>query len=70
MSRREANLLWLKDLLEHLASCQKQLEWAREAEAVEVITETMIRDLDRCRHLCDSLRQGSTLAHVDYRSPI
>src|SRR5258708_4156743 len=27
MSQREANLLWLRDILEHLKDCQQQLEW-------------------------------------------
>ena len=29
MSQRESNLLWLKDMLEHLLACQRQLEWRR-----------------------------------------
>ena len=32
MSQREANLLWLKDMLDHLTTCQQQLEWAQDAE--------------------------------------
>ena len=61
MSRREANLLWLKDLLEHLAACQRQLEWTAESETVALIAETMLRDLERCRGLCESFRQTAAV---------
>lgn len=52
MSQRETNLLWLKDTLEQLTASQQQLEWAEDADAVAVLTQTMIRDLERCRRLC------------------
>jgi hypothetical protein len=55
MSQRESNLLWLRDLLQHLTSCQERLEWAEGPETVRVVTETMLRDLDRCRRLCETL---------------
>jgi len=61
MSQRDTNLLWLKDMLDHLAACRKQLEWAEDPAAVEVITETMLRDLECCRRLCEMLHQR--LAH-------
>jgi hypothetical protein len=60
MSQRETNLLWLKDTLEHLAGCQQQLEWTEDAEAVHVLTETMLRDLECCRRLCEALRRRAT----------
>jgi hypothetical protein len=55
MSQRETNLLWLKDVLEHLRSCQQQLEWTEDTQAAQVLTETMLRDLDCCKRLCESL---------------
>ena len=61
MSQRESKLLWLKDMLEHLTSCQQQLEWAEDAESVNVLTESMIRDLECCRRLCEALQQRGTL---------
>ena len=64
MSRRDSNLLWLKDLLEHLTAGQQQLEWAQDAEAIHLITETMLRDLDCCRRLCEALHQRSGLEHA------
>jgi len=60
MSRRESNLLWLKDVLEHLTTCRQQLEWTADPEAVQVLTESMIRDLECCRRLCETLNQNST----------
>ena len=60
MSQRESNLLWLKDLLEHLTTCQQQLEWAEDNETVRLLTETMLADLDRCKRLCETLHRRST----------
>jgi hypothetical protein len=59
MSQRNTNLLWLRDLLEHLSANQKRLEWAEDADTVRLLTETMLRDLQRCENLCQSLRQRS-----------
>jgi hypothetical protein len=60
MSQRDANLLWLKDIIEHLGECHQQLDWADDPDAVRLLTETMLRDLESCRRLCATLqRQGS-----------
>ena len=59
MSQREANLLWLKDMIEHLADCQRQLQWTGDKEAIRLLTETMLRDLGRCQRLCETLHQRS-----------
>jgi hypothetical protein len=64
MSQREANLLRLKDTLEHLGDCQKQLQWADDAQAIYLLTETMLRDLDCCRRLCEGLQRRYQLQHV------
>ncbi len=61
MSQRETNLLWLKDLLDHLRSCREQLQWTEDDEAVHVLTESMLRDLDCCRQLCESLRRRARI---------
>jgi hypothetical protein len=55
MGQREANLLHLKDVLDHLHHCQQQLAWADDARTERVLTETMLRDLDCCRRLCENL---------------
>ena len=59
MSQRESNLLWLRDQLEHLSANQKRLEWAEDATTVRLLTETMLRDLQRCQRLCEALHQRS-----------
>ena len=64
MSQRESNLLWLKDLLEHLSACQQQLEWTEDSETLQLVTETMLRDLDCCRRLCETLQRRARLQHV------
>ncbi len=57
MSQRATDLLWLKDLLEHLRACQRQLQWAEDEETVAVLTESMLRDLESCRRLCEAQRR-------------
>jgi hypothetical protein len=57
MSQRESNLIWLKDMLENLSACRQQLEWADDQRAIQVLTETMLRDLDCCRQLCESMHR-------------
>jgi hypothetical protein len=64
MSQRESKLLWLKDLLEHLSACQQQLEWTEESETIHLVTETMLRDLDCCRRLCEGLKRRNQFHHV------
>jgi hypothetical protein len=59
MSQRESNLLWLRDMLEQLQACQQQLEWTDDEDTIQVITETMVRDLTCCRRLCEALRRRS-----------
>jgi hypothetical protein len=60
MSQREANVLWLRDILEHLSACQKQLEWTEDPATVRLLTENMLRDLERCQRLCERLHQRSS----------
>ncbi len=64
MSQRDANLLWLKDTLEHLQACRQQLQWTEDSESIQLLTETMLRDLSRCRRLCDSLRRRGQASGV------
>jgi hypothetical protein len=64
MSQRDANILCLRDTLEHLSVNQQRLEWTEDADAVHLLTENMMRDLRRCQRLCESLRRHSTLERV------
>jgi hypothetical protein len=57
MSQRDANLLWLKDLLEHLTATQQELHQTEDADAIRVLIESMLRDLESCRRLCETLRR-------------
>jgi hypothetical protein len=57
MNPHEKNLNWLRDTIEHLSDCQQQLEWARDRLTIRVLTDSILRDLDCCRRLCESVRQ-------------
>lgn len=59
MSYKETTLLWIKDLLEQLSSTGKQLSWIEDKEVFGVIQEKMIRDLEQCKRLCESMRNPS-----------
>jgi hypothetical protein len=54
---REATVLWLRDILEHLSTTQKQLEWVQDPETVDLLADSMVRDLERCRRLCEGIRR-------------
>ena len=64
MSQRDANLLCLRDTLEHLSVNQQRLEWTEDEEAIHLLTDNMIRDLARCQRLCESLRKRYSLERV------
>ena len=61
MNPRENNLLWLSDMLDHLAGCRSNLESAGDRQTVEVITDMMMRDLDCCRRLCETIRRRTAV---------
>lgn len=55
---RHAKLLWMKDLLEHMNRCQEQ--WQTADDRMEVfLADSLRRDLDEFRRICDSLRRDS-----------
>lgn len=59
MNQREMNLLWLKDTLEHLSANQHLLEWSEDPRTIQLVSEAMLRDLERCRRLCEMLHRRS-----------
>jgi len=61
MTPRQTALLRLQDLLAHLGTCQQQLSWAEEPETIHLTTETMLRDLEQCRRLCEELSRKNRL---------
>jgi hypothetical protein len=64
MSQRQTTLLWMKDLIEHMAKCQEQLQWAADGRTETFLTETMLGDLAECQRLCEQLREGRPRARV------
>jgi hypothetical protein len=64
MSQRDANILCLRDTLEHLSTSQQRLEWMEDPDSIRLITENMIRDLVRCQRLCESIRRSCSLERV------
>ena len=55
MSTRRHTMLWMKDLIEHMATCQEQLQWASDGRTESFLTETILGDLAECRRLCEQL---------------
>ena len=56
MRNRQTTLLWMKDLIEHMARCQEQLQWTADGHAEAFLTDSMLVDLSECRRLCEQLR--------------
>ena len=63
MRDRNHTMLWIKDLIEHMARCHEQLQWAGDGRAETFLTESMIGDLTECRRLCEELRSVRKSAH-------
>jgi hypothetical protein len=56
MRNRQTTLLWMKDLIEHMARCHEQLQWAGDGPTESFLTEALMVDLTECRRLCEELR--------------
>jgi hypothetical protein len=61
MSQRQADLLRMRDMLEHLHLCHQQLQDSEEPDTVHYLTENMLRNLDGCRRLCQNLHRMMSL---------
>lgn len=55
---RQAKFLWMKDILEHLGHCYDQWQEA-DPSTEHYLAESIRRDLDEFRRLCDSLHTRS-----------
>jgi hypothetical protein len=53
---RHAKLVWMKEVLEHLRDCQQEWETAQ-GPTERFLAESIHRDLDEVRRICDSLRR-------------
>ncbi len=55
---RQAKFLWMKDLLAHLSQCHDA--WQSADERTEsYLADSIRRDLDEFRRLCESLRSDT-----------
>ena len=58
MRNRRHMLLWMKDLIDHMARCHDQLQWAGDGSTQLFLAESMLGDLVECQRLCEQLRSG------------
>ncbi len=57
MKNRRHTLLWMKDLLDHMAQCHDQLQWAEENDSTrEYLADSLMGDLVECQRLCEELK--------------
>jgi hypothetical protein len=56
MRNRQETLIWMKDLIDHMARCHEQLQWAGDMRSESFLTDSMLVDLTECRKLCEQLR--------------
>ena len=59
---RSAKFLWMRDLLEHMHRCQDEWQSANPRRE-RMLADTMRRDLDECRRICESIERD--VANVD-----
>jgi len=57
MRDRQTTLLWMKDLIEHMARCHEQLQWAEEGASARFLTESLLVNLTECQMLCERLKE-------------
>lgn len=55
---RRSTFLWMRDILDHLSTCCEQWEDA-DADSERFLAESMRRDMDELRRLCQTVRQTS-----------
>jgi hypothetical protein len=58
MNSRQNQLLWMKDLIEHMTKCHEQLQWAADGRTETFLAETLMGDLAQCRRLCEEIRSN------------
>lgn len=63
---RHAKFVWMKEVLERLSDCQREWETA-EGPTERFLADSIKRDLDEVRRLCDSLRQDGAGSSVRRR---
>ncbi len=59
MMDRHDTLLWMKDVIEHMARCQEQLQWSSDGATQSFLAEKLLGDLSECQRLCEQLRAGA-----------
>lgn len=57
---RQAKFLWMKDLLDHIGQCHDQWQFADPC-AERYLADSIRRDLEEFRRLCDSLRNEKSM---------
>jgi hypothetical protein len=57
MVHPRSKILWLKDMLEQLHKTHQHLQWASNPETVQVLTESMVRDLESCQRICEEINR-------------
>lgn len=57
MKNRRHTLLWMKDLLDHMAQRHDQLQWTEDDDASrEFLVDSLMGDLAECQRLCEELK--------------
>ncbi len=62
MTTRRETLIWMKDVIEHLAQSSEQLQWTSDGPTQSFLAEKMLGDLSECRRLCEQLRCAGSAA--------
>ena len=58
MTNRRDMMIWMKDLIDHMAHCHDQLQWASDGPMEAFLADSLLGDLTQCQRLCEQLRQS------------
>ena len=58
MTNRRDMMIWMKDLIDHMAHCHDQLQWASEGPMEAFLADSLLGDLTQCQRLCEQIRQS------------
>jgi hypothetical protein len=65
MSQRQAELILLRNLLQHMESYVDQLTWTNDPHSIHYLAETLLRDLEASRRLCLQVHRRAKLSVVN-----
>lgn len=65
MDNRRNMMIWMKDLIDHMAHCHDQLQWTNDGPTQAFLADSLMGDLYQFQKLCEQLRRSPKGANQD-----